>query len=198
MKPSKKFLKHSLLLAALLVGASQAQAGPATQADAGSCLTANSGPDHDGSHDYDFMSGRRWSVVGKKRVGRFIGSTKFEEMTGFETSRRIGDKGMIEEVVFPDWRPNYKLVILRLYDPLARKWSIYDAHNPKEISPPLHGTFHRGLGIFVGDDVIDNVPVKVRYTWTCDWKHPRFQQEFSNDGGKTWEIDWNMEFTEIK
>lgn len=184
------------LLAA--AGGAQAQTPAPTVANQSSCLTAESGPDHDGRHDYDFMSGRRWSLVGKKRVGRFIGSTKFEEMKGFETSRRIGEMGMIEEVVFPDWRPDYKLVILRLYDPSTKRWSIYDAHNPKEISPPLHGTFHRGLGIFVGDDVIDSVPVKVRYTWTCDWKHPRFQQEFSNDGGKTWEIDWNIEFTEIK
>lgn len=192
-----KALKHFATAVTIAAAAGSVHAAD-TEANANSCLSAEAGPNHDGKHDFDFLSGRRWSLVGKKRIGRFIGSTKFEEMTGFENSRRIGEKGMIEEVVFPDWRPDYKLVILRMYDPVTRRWSIYDAHNPNEISPPLYGTFHRGLGIFVGDDVIDNVPVKVRYIWTCDWNHPRFQQEFSNDGGKTWEIDWNIEFTEIK
>ncbi len=189
-------LVTGLALAACVSSPSAAQ--PDTRATSGNCLTANSGPDHDGTRDYDFISGRSWTIKGRKRVGRFVGSTKWEEMEGFENSRRVGDMGMIEEIVFPKWRPNYKLVILRLYDPMTRRWSIYDAHDPKSISPPLHGRFHQGLGVFVGDDELDNKPVKVRYTWTCDWVHPRFQQEFSNDGGKTWEIDWLMEFTEAK
>jgi hypothetical protein len=153
----------------------------------------------DGLHDYDFFSGKKWTIHGRKRVGRFRGSNQWEEMDGFENSRRIGDQGMIEEVTFPAWRPGFKLVILRLYDPVTRRWAIYDANSPREaLSPPLWGSFHQGLGIFVGDDEIGGVPVKVRYTWTADAVHPRYQQEFSNDGGKTWEIDWNMEFTQAK
>ncbi len=184
-----------LALAGLAGGAC---AAAPTQANPGSCVTANAGPDHDGVRDYDFISGRTWTVRGRKRVGRFVGSTQWEEMDGVEKSRRIGDAGMMEEIVFPKWRPDYKLTILRLYDPLSRRWSIYDMHDANNTSPPLQGTFHHGLGIFVGDDEINNKPVKVRYIWTCDWVHPRFQQEFSNDAGKTWEIDWQMEFTEKK
>ena len=190
-------LAAAIALAAC-VGTVSAAEPPTHKANPGTCLSATSGPDHDGARDYDFFSGRSWKIKGRKRVGRFIGSTKWEEMEGFENSRRVGDMGMVEEIVYPDWRPAYKLMILRLYDPVMRRWSIYDAHDPKQISPPLHGSFHQGLGIFIGDDEIDNKPVKVRYIWTCDWVHPRFQQEFSNDGGKTWEIDWTMEFTEVK
>lgn len=191
---------HPTLAGALLAASlcAPAAAQTPTQASPATCLTAHSGPDHDGARDFHFISGRSWTIKGRKRVGRFIGSTKWEEMEGFENSRRVGDVGMIEEVVFPKWRPDYKLVILRTYNPQTKRWSIYDAHDPKQISPPLHGSFHQGLGIFVGDDTLDNKPVKVRYIWTCDWTHPRFQQEFSNDGGKTWEIDWQMEFTEVK
>lgn len=164
-----------------------------------SCLAADdSVAGRDGSHDFDFFSGRKWKIQGRKRVGRFVKPEKWEEMVGVEISRRIGDKAMLEEVVFPEWRPKNKLVILRIYDPITRKWSIYDANNPDEISPPLVGSFDRGVGIFIGDDKIDNQPVKVRYTWTCDWVQPRFQQEFSNDNGRTWIVDWTMEFTEAK
>lgn len=195
MKTLVSFLAQILCLPAL-IAVDSAQA--TTRAHDGDCLSADTNPDHDGAHDYDFISGRKWSIHGRKRVGRFIHSTQWEEMDGFENSRRVGETGMIEDTWFPQWRPNYKLLILRLYDASTKRWSIYDAHNPQSVSPPLYGQFHSGLGVFVGDDTIDNVPVKVRYTWTCDWTHPRFQQELSNDAGKTWEIDWQMEFTEVK
>lgn len=157
------------------------------------CLELNS--DDNGANDFDFFSGKTWSVKGRKRVGRFIGSETWETMEGIETSRRIGNIGMLESLKFPKWRPGKQIQIVRLYDTNTKQWAIYDANNPMSISPPVVGSFSNGLGIFIGDDLIDDQPVKVRFTWTCDFIHPRYQQEFSNDDGKSWEVDWQMTFT---
>lgn len=155
--------------------------------------------ENDGS-EFDFLASRLWKVKAHKRVGRFQNSEKWEDFEGIEDSRGLpGNRGMVEHLTFPKARPGFELVIVRLFDPGTKTWAIYDAHNPhKKVEAPMFGSFHGGLGIFIGYDRIDGVDVVVRYIWTQDPVHPRFQQEFSNDGGKSWEIDWNMEFTEIK
>jgi hypothetical protein len=194
----RKRLLTAFLATLCVAGAAHAETASGTAAPRGCFVADQDGSSHDGAHDFDFLSGRNWKNKTKKRIGRFINSTKFEEPEGFEFSERVPGVGMVEQVTYPSWRPNWKLVIVRLYDQKTHKWYIYDMHDPTHISPPLAGSFHNGLGIFEGDDHIDNQDVKVRYIWTCDWEHPRFQQEMSNDGGKTWEIDWTMEFTEVK
>jgi hypothetical protein len=200
LKPSMgRLVKHFMPLA-LAITTCVASATDIPTKPASTTAAAKSGAwelPNGSSHDFDFFSGRNWTVHGRKRVGRFKGSNQWEEMDGYETTRRIGDKGMIVELFFPTWRPGFKITVLRLWDPSTRTWEEIDIR-PDAISPPLVGAFHNGLGILVGDDKIDGKDVKTRYTWTADPVHPRYQQEFSDDGGRTWEIDWQMEFTEAK
>ena len=40
---------------------------------------------------------------------------------------------------------------------------------------------------------VDGRTVLCRFLWTSD--PPRWEQAFSDDGGKTWETNWIMEFT---
>jgi hypothetical protein len=36
----------------------------------------------------------------------------------------------------------------------------------------------------------------VRFLWTrTDTESPRWEQAFSDDGGRTWETNWEMDFT---
>jgi hypothetical protein len=44
--------------------------------------------------------------------------------------------------------------------------------------------------------MLDGKPIKVRFTWSGakDGK-PHWEQAYSEDGGKTWAVNWIMDFT---
>ena len=52
------------------------------------------------------------------------------------------------------------------------------------------------MGVFEADDVFDGRPIRVRFIWTRGAK-PRWEQAFSEDGGRTWETNWIMDYTRI-
>lgn len=62
----------------------------------------------------------------------------------------------------------------------------------------MHGGFQDGVGTFIGADVFDGRPILVRFTWskitstTAHWS-----QAISPDNGRTWEVNWNMEFERV-
>ena len=58
------------------------------------------------------------------------------------------------------------------------------------------GGFDGDTGIFEGEDTFEGRPIRVRFTWSrVDTPTPRWEQAFSDDGGRTWETNWVMEFT---
>jgi hypothetical protein len=56
------------------------------------------------------------------------------------------------------------------------------------------GRFEKGVGTFYADDEFNGKPIRVRYLWTHT-PNPHWEQAFSDDGGKTWETNWTMDFT---
>ena len=78
-----------------------------------------------------------------------------------------------------------------------RAWSIYwaDSRRVGELDPPVFGTFSGDTGVFQGADIFEGRPILVRYTWSgVTTPTPRWEQAFSEDGGRTWEPNWIMEF----
>jgi hypothetical protein len=66
---------------------------------------------------------------------------------------------------------------------------------------PVIGNFNfkNGVGTFEGDDVNNGRPVKVRYIWSKITKHSaHWEQALSPDSGKTWETNWQMQFTRVE
>jgi hypothetical protein len=62
--------------------------------------------------------------------------------------------------------------------------------------PPMVGRFKGNVGEFFGDETVDGKRVLCRFHWTLTPEgFPRWEQAFSDDGGKTWEINWIMTFT---
>jgi hypothetical protein len=62
--------------------------------------------------------------------------------------------------------------------------------------PPVRGRFEAGRGDFYGDDEHDGSPIRAHFIWSqITPESARWEQEFSNDGGHTWETNWIMELT---
>ena len=62
----------------------------------------------------------------------------------------------------------------------------------------MHGIFKDGIGTFVGDDMLRGKQIKVRFQWSKITKtSAHWEQAFSPDGGATWEMNWEMEFTRV-
>jgi hypothetical protein len=87
---------------------------------------------------------------------------------------------------------------VRLFDPAARRWSIYWANSGSGLLfPPMQGGFDGDEGTFFGDDQDDSRPIKVRFRWTRLGRHAaRWEQAFLADGAE-WEWNWMMEFSRV-
>ena len=60
----------------------------------------------------------------------------------------------------------------------------------------MHGRFENGIGTFTGDDQFEDRPIEVVFHWEdVNSAHPRWSQSFSDDGGATWEKNWEMILT---
>ena len=150
--------------------------------------------------DFDFLVGR-WKVHHKRLKGRLVNCTEWEEFAGSSELRTLMDgRANVDDNVLELPAGHYRAVTLRAFDPKTRQWAIWwlDGRNPHQIDVPMVGGYHRGLGTFYADEIIDGKPIRVRFLWSditatsCRW-----QQAFSADGGKTWETNWIMDFTRM-
>ena len=60
------------------------------------------------------------------------------------------------------------------------------------------GGFRNGIGLFECDDVLEGVPLRVRFTWKdITETSATWEQAFSFDEGETWETNWITRATRI-
>jgi hypothetical protein len=148
-------------------------------------------------HDWDWLAGR-WTVRHRRLKGRLIGSTEWEDFNGTSAMwPTLGGLGNVDDNVLEIPSGTYRAVSLRSFDPKTEQWSIWwlDGRDPTVIEPPVKGGFKDGIGTFVGDDVLNGRPIKVRFTWSAITPtSAHWEQAFSPDGGATWEVNWRMEF----
>ncbi len=110
----------------------------------------------------------------------------------------LGGSGNVDDNVLEMPDGAYRAATLRAFDPTTRSWSIWwlDSRFPHRLDPPVVGGFEGTRGTFYADDIIDGVPIRVRFLWLVfDPQAPRWEQAFSKDGGLTWETNWRMAFT---
>jgi hypothetical protein len=93
-------------------------------------------------------------------------------------------------------KPTALMVTLRpslsVFNPQLHQWSLNSA-NAKggTISVPAVGEFEKGRGEFYEWEEINGRMVLVRDVWKdISANSCTFEQAFSDDGGKTWEVNW--------
>ncbi|WP_152670032.1 hypothetical protein [Lysobacter capsici] len=146
----------------------------------------------DGPGGFDFEIGR-WNSVVKRLKRPLSGSHEWVELSGTTVVRKLLDgRANIAELDIAGPSGRIQGVSLRLYDAQSRQWSIHYANIAAgALTAPMLGDFRRGRGEFHGDDNLDGRPIKVRFVIDCDRREScRFEQAFSADAGKTWELNW--------
>src|SRR5262249_34055647 len=147
----------------------------------------------DGQHDFDFEAGS-WKIHLKRRLDPLTGSNKWVEYDGTTVTRKVWDgRAWIEEVDTSGTAGHNQRLTLRLYKPESRQWSLYWANSRQGIlgGPPNVGEFKNGRGEFYCQDTINGRVILIRYIWSeITPNSAHFEQSFSDDGGKTWEVNW--------
>jgi hypothetical protein len=145
--------------------------------------------------DFDFLYGE-WSVANTRLRELFVGSTDWYTFDATSWAQPIlGGIGNVDEMDCPS--EGFSGATIRVQDQESGEWSIYWADSKTgRLFPPVVGTFRKGRGDFYGDDSHDGKPIKAHFVWSdITPNSARWEQEFSADGGVTWESNWVMEFT---
>ena len=149
----------------------------------------------DGQHDFDFFFGQ-WDGLQHRLKQRLHHSTEWDDFQSHIVARPLlGGRANTDEVVFRNGTSSGGATF-RLYDPEKKQWSIYWIGTTSyALDPPVVGHFVGDTAEFYGDDVWEGKKVKVRFIWKKgDLTHCHWEQAFSEDGGKTWETNWSVEW----
>ena len=178
-------MTRPLLLCALLLAAASAAANAPAGAQSAASPTMR-----DGHKDFDFLLGT-WQTRYRILKERLRGSHEWYGCSGASVVRTFWKGyGNLED---GDLRCPGSHVIgmtLRLYNPATRQWSLWwGTRKLGLVPPPQVGHFTNRVGDFYAPDTSNGTPVIVRFRWNEPVPgHPRFEQAFSTDGGRSWEV----------
>lgn len=154
----------------------------------------------DGQHDFDFEIGT-WRTHLKRLAHPLSGSSEWLEYEGVTTVRKVWNgRANLVELTADGPDGHFEGLNLRLYNPRSRQWSLNFANSSSgTLGQPTIGGFVDGRGEFYDQEDFDGRAIFVRFVITpLDADTIRFEQAFSDDGGKTWETNWVATDTRMK
>jgi hypothetical protein len=152
-------------------------------------ITQQSSAERDGQHDFDFNFGT-WKTHIRRLQHPLTGSTTWTEMDGTVVVRKVWDgRAQLEEVEADGPNGHFEDLALFLYNPESRQWSFSFANvKSGTLSQPSVGEFKNGRGEFFDQETFNGRMILVRIIWSdITPDSHRFEQSFSDDGGKSWE-----------
>ncbi len=154
-------------------------------------LAANAAELRDGQHDFDWDIGG-WKVHVKRLLHPLTGSTTWVEYDGTDVVRKVWDgRANLGEVELDGPTGHLEFLTLRLYNPEAHQWSMNISSSAAGmLSPPAIGGFEGGHGRFQDEETYNGKSILVRYDVSVISPTAcLFEQAFSADGGRTWELN---------
>jgi hypothetical protein len=154
----------------------------------------------DGSRDFDFHVGT-WTTRVRRRLHPLTGSAEWAEYEGTTVVRRVWNgKANLVELEADGPKGHLELLSLRLYDPESRQWSLNVASSRGGgVGTPTVGEFRNGRGEFYDQEPLGGRAILVRFVISDITPDScRFEQAFSPDGGRTWEVNWIATDTRAK
>lgn len=153
-----------------------------------------------GQHDFDFEIGT-WTTRLSRLLRPLTGSTEWARYEGTTVVRKVwnGRANLVElEVDGPGG--HIQALSLRLYNPQSRQWSLnFSNSKTGTLAEPSIGEFRGGRGEFFAQESLDGRAILVRFVISVITPDScRFEQSFSADGGRTWELNWIAVDTRVK
>jgi len=154
---------------------------------------------HDGQHDFDFEEGT-WKIHLKRRLHPLAGSNEWVDFEGTSVTRKVWDgRAWLEQFETDGSAGHIEGLTLRLYDTQSHQWRLYWANSKNGVlEQPMTGEFTDGRGEFYDQEAFNGKEILVRYIWSeTNTNSPHFEQSFSEDGGKSWEVNWITDQTRV-
>jgi len=187
-----KWIKYTgaYLAMCLLVVFLHPQQGVAQQDP--STLGTGSPQAQDARDGFDFEIGT-WKTHISRRLHPLTGSATWVQYDGTSVVHKLWDGGAsLVELKADGSVGHLELAYLRLYNPQSHQWSMNVANNSVgSLSPPAIGGFKDGRGEFYDRETYDGRPILVRFVISDITRNSvHFEQAYSGDDGKTWEVNW--------
>ena len=197
---ARRFFRVALVMCALIV---VLQIGPQKSRASSAVSSAERQQtlkQRDGQHDFDFHIGT-WKTHLKRLVHPLTGSTTWVEYDGTTVVRKVWDgRANLVELKADGPAGHFEGLSLRLYNPASHQWSLNFANiNDGTLAQPTIGEFKDGRGEFYDEEPLNGRAIFVRFVISdITATSCRFEQSFSDDGGKTWETNWIAIDTRVK
>jgi hypothetical protein len=186
-------LRVLLLASAFLT---QSALAPVDSAPVPVALGPGTGP-QDGPHDFDFEFGT-WDARLSRLANPLTGSGTWVEYEGTSIVRPVWDgRANLGELEVEGADGRIQGLSLRLYNPETGQWYISWANSRDgTLGPAMIGGFKDGRGEFYNQEMFDGRAIFVRFVFSDITTNSfRFEQAFSDNGGKSWEVNWIARFS---
>jgi hypothetical protein len=163
-----------------------------SKSDAERASAIQKGGARDGQRDFDFHVGT-WKTHLTRRLRPLSGSTTWVDYDGTTVVRKVWNgRANLVELVADGPAGHFEGLSLRLYNPKTRQWSLTFSNSADgTLAQPTIGEFKNGRGEFYDQEPLDGRAILVRFVITdVTPSSVRFEQSYSDDGGKTWELNW--------
>jgi hypothetical protein len=147
------------------------------------------GAERDGAHDFDFNIGT-WRTHIRRLQHPLSGSSAAIELNGTVTVRKIWNgRGQLEEIEADGPNGHWEGTTIFLYNPQSHQWNQTFADSKSgTLGRPLIGAFANGRGELISQDSFMGRSILIRGVWSDIVPNAHhFQEEYSSDGGKSWE-----------
>jgi hypothetical protein len=190
MNDIKSALSSAILAVAFIASTIPAWAAP-TPPQGGEAMKSTSVP-RDGQHDFDFHVGT-WKTHLKRLAHPLTGSTTWVTYDGTTTVRKVWNgRASLVELEVDGSKGHIEALSLRLYNPESRQWSLNFSNSAVgTMGTPTVGEFKDGRGEFFDQETLGPRSILVRFVISgITLTSCHFEQAFSDDGGKSWEVNW--------
>ncbi|MGA9790361.1 MAG: hypothetical protein WBQ43_06685 [Terriglobales bacterium] len=153
----------------------------------------------DGQHDFDFDIGT-WKLHISRLQHPLTSSATWSELDGTVVVRKVWDgRANLAEIKADGPTGHLEILSLRLYDPQSHQWSLnFATSSSGTLSVPMIGEFKNGRGEFIDQEPFNGRSILVRFVISSIAPNSaRSEQAFSDDEGKTWEVNWVNTYTRV-
>jgi|SRR5713226_8429905 len=194
-----KHIRTYLMVCSLVVVLQPLQGFAQQNSDAARTSPQRTPTERDGQHDFDFEIGT-WKTHLSRLLHPLTGSTTWVEFEGTsDVGKVLDDRANMGEIEVDGPAGHIEVLTMRRYDPQSQQWRLSWVNTDDgTLGQAMIGEFKNGRGEFFGQESLSGHAISVRFVFLDVTPHSfRFEQAFSDDGGKTWEVNWIATFTRV-